>query len=198
MDLMTFAVGLLWVVVLGLIAVVFALVRQIGVLLERVQPVGAMISDTGPEIGAAAPALALPNLNGAPLTLGLNGGRSQLVFFLSTTCPICKALVPVLRDAARAEGDWLDVVLASDGAPEAHRRMIAREHLEDFPYVLSAELGMTFKVAKLPFAVLIDGTGRIRARGLVNTREQIESLFHAAETGRPSIQSLRAGETLPA
>ena len=189
MDLMTFAVGLLWVVVLGLIAVVFALVRQIGVLLERVQPVGAMISDTGPEIGAAAPALALPNLN---------GGRSQLVFFLSTTCPICKALVPVLRDAARAEGDWLDVVLASDGAPEAHRRMIAREHLEDFPYVLSAELGMTFKVAKLPFAVLIDGTGRIRARGLVNTREQIESLFHAAETGRPSIQSLRAGETLPA
>lgn len=198
MDLMTFAVGLLWVVVLGLIAVVFALVRQIGVLLERVQPVGAMISDTGPEIGAAAPALALPNLNGAPLTLGLNGGRSQLVFFLSTTCPICKALVPVLRDAARAEGDWLDVVLASDGAPETHRRMIAREHLEDFPYVLSAELGMTFKVAKLPFAVLIDGTGRIRAKGLVNTREQIESLFHSAETGRPSIQSLRAGETLPA
>ena len=48
---------------------------------------------------------------------------------------------------------------------------------------------MTFKVAKLPFAVLIDGTGRIRAKGLVNTREQIESLFHAAETGRPSIQS---------
>ena len=198
MDLMTFAVGLLWVVVLGLIAVVFALVRQIGVLLERVQPVGAMISDTGPDIGAAAPALMLPNLNGAPLTLGRNGGRSQLVFFLSTTCPICKALVPVLRDAARAEGDWLDVVLASDGAPEAHRRMIAREHLEDFPYVLSAELGMTFKVAKLPFAVLIDGTGRIRAKGLVNTREQIESLFHAAETGLNSVPSLRAGETLPA
>lgn len=198
MDLMTFAVGLLWVVVLGLIAVVFALVRQIGVLLERVQPVGAMISDTGPDIGAAAPALPLPNLNGAPLTLGLNGGRSQLVFFLSTTCPICKALVPALRDAARAEGDWLDVVLASDGAPEPHRRMIEREHLSDFPYTLSAELGMTFKVAKLPFAVLIDGTGRVRAKGLVNTREQIESLFHAAELGRPSIQSLRAGEILPA
>ncbi len=198
MDLMTFALGLLWVVVLGLIAVVFALVRQIGLLLERVQPVGAMISDTGPDIGAAAPALMLPNLNGAPLTLGRNGGRSQLVFFLSTTCPICKALVPALRDTARAEGDWLDVVLASDGDAEPHRRMIARENLADFPYTLSADLGMTFKVAKLPFAVLIDGTGRIRAKGLVNTREQIESLFHAAETGLNSVQSLRAGGALPA
>lgn len=197
MDLLTFAVIVLWVVALGLIAVVFALTRQIGVLLERVQPVGAMISDAGPEIGARAPALALPNLNGPDFALGGGGGRSQLVFFLSTTCPICKALVPALRDVARAEADWLDVALASDGRPAAHREMIARERLEDFPYALSSELGMTFKVAKLPFAVLIDGKGTIRAKGLVNTREQLESLFHAAELGRPSIQSLAAAP-LPA
>lgn len=198
MELLTFTVALLWVTVLVLIGVVFALARQIGVLLERVQPVGAMISDTGPDIGARAPRLALPNLNGAALALGEGGGRSQLLFFLSTTCPICKALVPALRDAARAEGDWLDVVLASDGNPEAHRRMIAKEHLGDFPYTLSSELGMTFKVAKLPFAVLIDGAGRIKAKGLVNNREQLESLFHAAELDRPSIQSLVTGETRPA
>ncbi len=197
MDLLTFAVVVLWVVTLGLIAVVFALTRQIGVLLERVQPVGAMISDAGPEIGARAPALMLPNLNGPDFALGGAGKRSQLVFFLSTTCPICKALVPALRDVALAEADWLDVALASDGRPEAHREMIARERLEDFPYALSSELGMAFKVAKLPFAVLIDGAGTIRAKGLVNTREQLESLFHAAELGRPSIQSLAAAP-LPA
>ena len=56
---------------------------------------------------------------------------------------------------------------------------------------------MAFKVAKLPFAVLIDGAGAIRAKGLVNTREQLESLFNAAELGRPSIQSLAAAP-LPA
>lgn len=197
MDLLTFAVIVLWMVTLGLVAVVFALTRQIGVLLERVQPVGAMISDAGPEIGARAPALMLPNLNGPDFALGGAGGRSQLVFFLSTTCPICKALVPALRDVALAEADWLDVALASDGRPEAHREMIARERLEDFPYALSSELGMAFKVAKLPFAVLIDGRGTIRAKGLVNTREQLESLFNAAELGRPSIQSLAAAP-LPA
>lgn len=190
MPALTFAVVALWVVVLLLIAVVFAFARQIGVLLERVQPVGAMISDSGPEIGAMAPAIQLPNLNGPAMVLGQTGGRSQLVFFLSTTCPICKALVPALRSAARAESDWLDVVLASDGKAEPHLEMIRREKLQDFPYTLSAELGMTFKVAKLPFAILIDGTGRIRAKGLVNNREQLESLFHAAELGRPSVQSL--------
>lgn len=197
MDLLTFAVIVLWMVTLGLVAVVFALTRQIGVLLERVQPVGAMISDAGPEIGARAPALTLPNLNGPDFALGGVGGRSQLVFFLSTTCPICKALVPALRDVALAEADWLDVALASDGRPGPHVEMIARERLEDFPYALSSELGMAFKVAKLPFAVLIDGRGTIRAKGLVNTREQLESLFNAAELGRPSIQSLAAAP-LPA
>ncbi len=101
MDPLVFAVALLWVVVLVLIGIVFALARQVGVLLERVQPVGAMISDKGPEVGARAPAIALPNLNGAPLALGGRDGRSQLVFFLSTTCPICKALIPALRSAAR-------------------------------------------------------------------------------------------------
>ncbi|MBP1805254.1 redoxin domain-containing protein [Rubellimicrobium aerolatum] len=192
MQALTFAVVALWAVVLLLVAAIFALARQVGVLLERVQPVGAMIADKGPEIGTQVPALALPNLNGPGLVLGRAGGRSQLVFFLSTSCPICKALVPALRSAARAEGDWLDVVLASDGKPEPHREMIRRERLQDFPYTLSAELGMTFKVAKLPFAILIDGAGRVRAKGLVNTREQLESLFHAAELGRPSIQSLAA------
>lgn len=190
MELMTFALGALWVLVLVLLAAVFALARQVGVLLERVQPVGAMISDNGPEIGTRAPALTLPNLNGAPIGLTSPSQRSRVVFFLSTTCPICKALIPALRDVVRAEGDWLDVILASDGKPAVHQEMIAREKLGDFPYTLSSELGMTFKVAKLPFAVLIDGKGTIKAKGLVNNREQLESLFNAAELGRPSVQSL--------
>ncbi|WP_420344134.1 redoxin domain-containing protein [Paenirhodobacter sp.] len=197
MELMTFALGALWVLVLVLTAAVFALARQVGVLLERVQPVGAMISDNGPDIGAKAPQLTLPNLNGGPIALAAPG-RSRVVFFLSTTCPICKALIPALRDVVRAEGDWLDVILASDGKPAPHQEMIAREKLTDFPYTLSSELGMTFKVAKLPFAVLIDGTGTIKAKGLVNNREQLESLFNAAELGRPSVQSTMLADGQPA
>ncbi len=192
MGIMSFAVGFLWVIVLAQTAVIFALARQIGVLFERITPVGAMISDTGPEIGAPAPVLALRNLNGPDLTLGGAQDRSQLYFCLSPTGPNCTALIPVLRGAAREERDWLDIRLASDGKEAAHRALIASERLEAFPYVLSQELGMTFKVAKLPFAVLIDARGVIKAKGLVNNREQIESLFTASELNVPSLQSLIA------
>jgi len=43
-------------------------------------------------------------------------------------------------------------------------------------------------VAQLPFAALIDENGILCARGLVNTREHIESLFEAREQGVASIQ----------
>jgi methylamine dehydrogenase accessory protein MauD len=195
MTLLVFSNLLLWVVVLIQLAVIFALARQIGILFERVSPVGAMISDAGPAIGDTVAPLELPNLNGAGLTLGRAAGRSQLVFFLSTSCPICKALLPALKSIRDDERGWLDVILASDGREQLHRRLIEAEGLEGFAYVLSSELGMSFRVSKLPFAVLIDKQGKVVTKGLVNSREQLESLFTASETGIPSYQAAVAGMT---
>lgn len=195
MTLLVFSNLLLWVVVLIQLAVIFALARQIGILFERVSPVGAMISDAGPAIGDTVAPLDLPNLNGPGLTLGRAAGRSQLVFFLSTSCPICKALLPALKSIRDDERGWLDVILASDGREQLHRRLIATEGLEGFAYVLSSELGMSFRVSKLPFAVLIDKHGKVVTKGLVNSREQLESLFTASETGIPSYQAAVAGMT---
>jgi hypothetical protein len=44
-------------------------------------------------------------------------------------------------------------------------------------------------VSRLPFAVLLDEAGTIRSKGLVNNREQLESLFNAKELGVESIQN---------
>ena len=79
-------------------------------------------------------------------------------------------------------------MLASDGDPDEHRRFRERESLGAFPYVLSTELGLAFRVGKLPYAVLIDAAGQVRAKGLVNSREQLESLFTAQALGVASIQ----------
>ena len=194
MSLLLFSNIVLWIVVVIQIAVIFALARQIGILFERVSPVGAMISDSGPALGDKVPGMALPDLNGPGLTLG-GGDKAQLVFFLSTSCPICKALLPALKSIRADEGQWLDVILASDGREALHRRLIEAEGLDSFPYVLSSELGMSFRVSKLPFAVLIDRHGKVAAKGLVNSREQLESLFTASETGIPSYQAAVAGMT---
>ena len=99
-----------------------------------------------------------------------------------------------MRSIARAERAWLDVVLASDGARAEHEAFVAREGLAPYPYVLSAPLAVTYQVGKLPYAVLLDGGGVLRAKGLVNTREHLESLFEARERGIASIQDFIRGE----
>jgi methylamine dehydrogenase accessory protein MauD len=182
----------LWLAVVALLVVVFALARQIGVLYERVSPMGALMMDTGPPIGAAAPVLALTDLAGRHVNLGAPTPRSTLVFFLSPTCPVCKKLLPALKSAASRERRWLSVVLASDGDAEEHQRFVQRAGLTDFPYVLSRELGVTYHVSKLPYAVVLDERGVVRAKGLVNSREQLESLFTAKELGVASIQDFVA------
>ncbi|MDR3159660.1 MAG: methylamine dehydrogenase accessory protein MauD [Zoogloeaceae bacterium] len=189
MNFLVFAVIVLWALVLALMLVILAMARQIGVLLERVSPVGAMINDAGPQVGEASPFFDLPDWNGGGnVRLGASQSRHQLVFFLSPTCPICKTLLPALKSIRNSEGDWLDVILASDGEAAKHQRFIEQMGLEMFPYLLSGELGMTYHVTKLPFAVLLDQQGVVRGKGLINSREQLESLFNALESGHASIQ----------
>jgi len=184
--------ALLWITQIGLLLTVVALARQIGVIHERLTPVGALTMDHGPKVGETAPVFTLPKLGGGEIRLGGGTGRSQLLFFLSPTCPVCKQLLPVLRSLIEHERPSLDVVLASDGALEEHQRFYVREKLAPFPYVLSTDLGMTFRVSKLPYAVVIGPRGLISAKGLVNNREQIESLLIAQELGVASLQDYRA------
>ena len=180
----------LWVVVVILAAVVVALARQIGVLYERVAPAGALMVGKGPAVGEPAPVVHVEALAGGARDIGgpSADGRSTLLFFLSPTCPVCKTLLPVLRSIARREGEWLAIVLASDGARDEHEAFVRAERLEAFPYVLSPALGIGYQVGKLPYAVLLDAAGIVRSRGLVNSREHLESLFEAGERGVASIQ----------
>ncbi|MBK8961322.1 MAG: methylamine dehydrogenase accessory protein MauD [Proteobacteria bacterium] len=182
------AVVVLWILVIALVVAVFALARQIGVLYERVAPMGALMMDEGPKVGDLAPVFNLATLAGPRVQVGAPGTHSTLVFFVSPTCPVCKKLIPVLRSSAKVESAWLRIVLASDGDEARQRAFYEKAELGDFPYVLSTDLGMAYKVGKLPFAVLIDEQGRVRAKGLINSREQLESLFTAKDLGVESIQ----------
>ncbi len=179
---------LLWVAVLALLVVVIALSRQIGILYERIAPMGALMMDSGPKVGDLAPVFQLAKLSGGAIALGAPGPCATLIFFLSPTCPVCKKLLPILKSVRAAEGESLEIVLASDGNQPDHDEFRRRADLISFPYVLSAELGMAYRVSKLPYAVLIDEAGRVRAKGLVNSREQLDSLFAARELGVASVQ----------
>jgi methylamine dehydrogenase accessory protein MauD len=190
MTPLTISVIVLWVVVLSLLAVVFALTRQLGVLHERIAPVGALMLNRGLAVGEAAPALDVVDLEGANIRLGgaRADGKSTLLLFVSPTCPVCKSLLPIVKSSGRQERDWLDIILASDGNADEHRTYVRSNSLSGVPYILSAPLGMTYQVSRLPFAALIDEAGVLRARGLVNSREHLESLFEAKRLGVASLQ----------
>lgn len=189
MDGLVVAFGLLWVLVIALAIAVFALARQVGILFERIAPMGALITNSGPNVGEKVARFDLTALDGRAVTIGAAGARSQLVFFLSPTCPVCKKLLPILSSVATAENAWLDIVLASDGEVAEHQAFVRQRRLEKFPYLLSRELGLAFRVSRLPYAALIDGAGVVRAKGLINNREQLESLFNARDLGVASVQS---------
>lgn len=179
-----------WIVIAILGVTVYALARQVGVLYERIAPAGALMISQGPEVGDEAPVFDLETIDGKSLTLGgaSAAGKSSLLFFLSPTCPVCNTLLPVLRSLQASEKSWLEVVLASDGDLEQQTKFVSDKKLEEFPFVLSTDLGMAYQVAKLPFAVLIDEKGILRGKGLTNNREHLESLFEAMERGVASIQ----------
>lgn len=183
---------LLWVAFLGVSVVLLGLMRQVGLLHERSSPMGAMITDHGPDIGDKAPEFELPDWFGKPVKIGgaSADGRATLLMFTAPSCPVCEKLFPIIKSMARAEN--IGVVMISDGAADEHKRFLAGHPLDDARYVVSAEAGMAFQVGKIPYGVLVDPQGVIRAKGLVNTREHLESLLEADKTGFASLQQYMA------
>ena len=183
---------LLWLALIGVAIVMFGLLRQIGLLHERSAPMGAMMTDEGPDVGDAAPVLARPGDNG-PSRRGGGApppGPATRRLFTAPTCPVCDKLFPIIKSTARAEK--ISVILVSDGQPDEHERFLRSHDLAGIPYVVSAEVGMRFQVGKIPYGVLLDASGVIRAKGLTNTREHLESLLEADKSGFSSIQKYLA------
>jgi methylamine dehydrogenase accessory protein MauD len=182
--------AILWAAIVVLSLVVLALARQVGVLHERIAPAGALTTKAGPAPGEPAPVLDVTTLDGRALRLGGASaqGRRTLLFFLSPTCPVCKTVLPSVLRVAASEVPPVDVVLASDGERSEHVAYVEGNGLRDACYVLSTELGLAYAIGKLPYAVLIDADGTVRAKGLVNSREHVESLFEADRLGVATIQ----------
>ncbi len=187
-----------WIALIALGITVLALVRQVGLLHERISPAGALsIDKKNLTYGEPAPSFQLPSLTGGEVRLGgdFPHPQSTLLFFLSDTCPVCKTLLPSLQAIAKEESSWLRLVLASDGEHHDHESFINKAKLSQYPYLLSTELGMAYEVGKLPYGVLLDEQGNLVSHGLVNTREHLDSLLEAKRLNTPTVQTYVANQT---
>lgn len=178
---------LLWAAVLTGGILLVGLARQVGVLHERSAPLGAMVVDKGPDVGEAAPVFTVRDFYNEPIQIGGQrlDGKESLIMFISPTCPMCNKLLPVVKTLAQ---DEVDVTLVSDGEREDHERFLQEHPLGGIAYVVSSSIGMRFQVGRIPYAVLVDSEGTIKAKGLVNTREHLESLLEANRMGYATLQ----------
>src|SRR5579863_9451980 len=80
-DALVISQIILWIAVAALSAIVLALIRQIGVLHERIAPMGALTIDKGPSVGDKSPVFELADLANRPVAIGAAraDGRSQLL-----------------------------------------------------------------------------------------------------------------------
>lgn len=145
-----------WVLLVVLCVVVVALARQVGTLHLRLGPRGALEIDTeGPTLGEPLPPVEATGADGASVVIGGPGAR-RLVLFSSPTCIVCREVAPALPAAARTAALLPQIV----HDPDAER---------------------TFEVPGTPFLLVLDETGTVRAKGTVNTLEQVEGLVDTAD-----------------
>ena len=179
-----------WVGLIALAVILYATVRQVGILHQRVGPAGALQISNAVKVGEKSPEFRLDSMGGGEVTLGAASvdGRSSLVMFVALDCPVCAKLMPAIKAISKKENRWLDVVFASEGDMNRQLEYYRENELEGFPFVLSPELGMTYEVGNLPYGVVLDENGHVASQGLCNTREHIESLLEAKHSGIPTIQ----------
>jgi len=167
----------LWGLVLFLAVLVAALARQIGVLHMRLGPRGALeVDEEGPPLGELPPTAEVVDLEGAPHRVG-GPGVPALLLFVSAGCPICREVLPGVAPAARA-GDLRPLVLVDDDDPASLDRY--REHDPRVPVAAAPDVADTYDIPGTPFVVVLDEAGVVRAKGTVNTLEQMEGLVDTA------------------
>jgi hypothetical protein len=166
--------AVLWAAVLVLLVTMLALLRQIGVLHERLAAAGegaeAVGCGVGPAVGEAAP---------MPGRLGYARSAVTVVAFTAPTCSRSRALVPSLR-AVDQQYDEVRVVEVSRGPR-------------------TAGAFEAFGVASTPFVVAVGRDGRVRDRGRVRTMAQLEDLLtRALAVGEPETQVVVPVPSVPA
>lgn len=168
---------LLMVAIVGLFLRMNQLQREILTALAPLQA-EAMEQEMGLEIGAQAPDFALPDTNGAMVSLGDYAGQKVLLAFSSTHCSACKEVYPHLSVFSESQQD-VHVVMISPGPAEENQQLV---QAQDFAFPVlpvsgwNDEVMLDYQVPGVPFFYVVDGEGIIANGGFANTLEQLEAL----------------------
>ncbi|MEO6065591.1 MAG: TlpA disulfide reductase family protein [Lysobacterales bacterium] len=136
----------------------------------RAAPDGTTATRAAALIGSRRPALALPDLAGRRRDLDEFGARPLLINFMASWCAPCRRELPELNRFMRtsAPGGVQVIGIAVENIDAA--RSLLDEEPMTFPVLIAGDSGTDLMPGfgnvsgTLPYSVLIDGEGKIRAR----------------------------------
>lgn len=185
--------GFLWLVVVGQVILIVALSRLVGQLNRRLPPAGARVIDPGPDLGAQVSGFEVVDLTGRRVSVTFPLERGLLILYVSPHCGTCTELLPAARRFFGEVSALADACLAMvTGSRQAQLEYAKRHALTERPVFAEEDLPSDLQLGGAPFALWIDREGQVCAKGMVNTREHLESLRNAVEVGFPSLQSFKA------
>ncbi|MBI2766530.1 MAG: redoxin domain-containing protein [Chloroflexi bacterium] len=195
-EVSTWFVVVLTFFVLAEAVAIVALARTIGLLQIRMGPEpGPLHTPSGLDLGFAAPAITGYELhNDQALTLNMHAGRWGIVF-VSATCSVCRSLA---RDIATVGTDhsWdasMVVVARGSNMQNALYANLPREVV-----VFSdpnGDVHERYGVEEVPYAFLV-ADGHIRAKGVINSRDQLEMLLLESTRKIGEAAWVRVGEPI--
>lgn len=170
----------LWIIVAVLAFIVIGLLRQLGpVQLRLGLDPGVLITQEGLERGTEAPDFeAIDVYSQEPVHLSAFRGRQVLLIFLTTSCPACRDLVPHLNNIAYEYRNGVSTLVICHGGVAACGEFARQYHLgarmlADPTNAIAERYGAHVT----PFAFLIDASGVVLIRGVVNTWPQLDALL---------------------
>src|SRR5690242_181352 len=161
----------LWIIVIVEAVLILLLYRQLGILYLGT---ASGVSRDGLAVGTAAPDFNLRDVDGQAVSLSSLRGRNVLLLFGSTHCEPCRRLLPGLQDFAARDGRDFEVLWLNQGTPEETEQFRAETGTTLRMLTFRDGVNDAYRVRVTPFLFMIDPSGVIKAKGLANTKAQVE------------------------
>jgi peroxiredoxin len=148
------------------------------------------LKPAAPLIGAQAPAVRLPDLDGEPVDLARFRGATTLLLFWNPACGFCRRMAGDLRAVTSQPAPGApQVVLISTGAVEANLAL-------DLPVPIlldeSFHTGFAFGASGTPSAILLDAEGRVASPVVTGAPAVLALAQGKLATSQPVAQPLAA------
>jgi len=138
--------------------------------------------------GEAARPLTARTLDGTPITLADFRGRPVLIEFWASWCPPCRDQAVTLKRLSIEYGERLVIVgISLDTDAKSFEAFVYNQHLPGHQVMdggWAGPIGSAYGIPKtgIPYAVLIDGDGRVAASGM-SLKEQETTLARVVAAG---------------